>query len=51
MFDLTKNVVPKIMNEWQYIAEALRYDPAIIEPIRDKGQDDPKRFNVAENSS
>ena len=28
MFDLTKIVIPKVMNEWEYIAEAFRYDLA-----------------------
>ena len=37
MFDLTKIVIPKIMNEWEYIAEALRYDLATIKAISEKG--------------
>ena len=43
MFDLTKIVIPKIMNKWEYIAEALRYDLATIDAIKDKERDDPKR--------
>ena len=43
MFDLTKIVVPKIMNDWQYIAEALRYDLSTIKAIREKARDDPKK--------
>ena len=43
MFDLTKIVIPKIMNQWEYIAEALRYDLAIIEAIKDKEREDPKK--------
>ena len=43
MFDLTKIVIPKIMNEWEYIAEALRYDLATIQAIKEKGGKDPKK--------
>ena len=34
MFDLTKIVIPKIMNEWEYIAEALRYELPTITAIK-----------------
>ena len=37
MFDLTKKVIPKIMNKWEYVAEALRYDIPTIEAIKEKG--------------
>ena len=43
MFDLTKIVIPKIMNEWEYIAEAFRYDLATIKAINEKGRGDPKK--------
>ena len=43
MFNLTKIVIPRIMNEWEYIAEALRYDLATIKAIKDKEQGDPKK--------
>ena len=43
MFDLTKIVIPKIMNEWEYVAEALRYDLATIKAIKDKEREDPKK--------
>ena len=43
MFHLTKIVIPRIMNEWEYIAEALLYDLATIKAIRDKERDDPKK--------
>ena len=43
MFDLTKIVIPKIMNEWQYVAEALDYDLATIKAIREKNHADPKK--------
>ena len=43
MFDLSKIVIPKIMNEWEYIAEALRYDLAAIKSIKDKEREDPKK--------
>ena len=43
MFDLTKVVIPKIMNEWEYIAEAFRYDLTTIKAIKYKERDDPKR--------
>ena len=42
MCDLTKIVIPKIMNEWEYIAEALRYDLTTIRAIEEKGRGDPK---------
>ena len=43
MFDLTKIVIPKIMNEWKYVAEALRYDLATIKAIRENNREDPKK--------
>ena len=43
MRNLTKIVVPKIMNEWEYIAEALCYDLAAIRAIKEKGREDPKK--------
>ena len=43
MFDLTKTVIPKIMNEWEYIAEALRYDLATIKAIKEREREDPKK--------
>ena len=43
LFDLTKIVIPKIMHVWEYIAEALRYDFAIIRAIKAKEGDDPKK--------
>ena len=43
MFDLTKIVIPKIMNQWEYIAEALRYDLAVIEAIKEMEGKDPKK--------
>ena len=43
MFDLKKIVIPKIMNEWEDIADALRYDLATIKAIKDKEHGDPKK--------
>ena len=43
MFDLTKIVILKIMNEWNYIAEALRYDLTTIRAIRERNGEDPKK--------
>ena len=43
MFDLTKIVIPKIMNEWEYIAYGFYYDLAIIKSIKDKERENPKR--------
>ena len=43
MFDLTKIVIPKIMNEWEYVAESLRYDLRTIEVIKKIEYEDPKR--------
>ena len=42
MVDLAKIVIPKIMNEWEYIAEALQYDLATIKAINKTGQGDPR---------
>ena len=43
MFDLSKIVIPKIMNEWEYIAEALRYDLATIATIKQMGRENLKQ--------
>ena len=43
MFDLTNIVIPKIMNKWEYVAEAFRYDLAIIEAIEEKGRGNAKK--------
>ena len=43
MFDLSIIVIPKIMNKWEYIAEALRYDLATIHAIKHEGRGDPKK--------
>ena len=42
MFDLTRFVIPKIMNEWEYVAEALRYDIPTIRSIKQREHGDPK---------
>ena len=36
MRDLTKIVIPRIMNQWEYVAEALYYDLAVITDINKK---------------
>ena len=43
MFDLTKIVIPQIVDEWEYIAEALRYDLATIKAIKEREREDPKK--------
>ena len=43
MFYLTKIVIPKIMNEWEYVAEAFLYDLATIEAIKEREGGDPKQ--------
>ena len=43
MFDLSKIVIPKIMNEWEYVAEALRYDLATIAAIKQMGRENLKQ--------
>ena len=43
MFDLQKIVIPKIMNVWEYVAEALRYDIPTIQAIKNKEHEDPKK--------
>lgn len=42
MHELTKFVIPKIMNEWEDVAFALRYDIEIIKCIKTKERGDPK---------
>ena len=43
MIDLIKIVIPKVMNEWEYIAYALRYDLSNISAIKSRGNADPKK--------
>ena len=43
MFDLQTIVISRIMNEWEYVAEALRYDIPTIKAIKDKERGDPKK--------
>ena len=43
MRELTKIVIPKIMNEWELISEAFDYDIPIITAIKDKERGDPKK--------
>lgn len=43
MFGLMKTTIPKIMNEWEYIAEAFYYDIYTINAIKYKERDDPRR--------
>ena len=42
MFDLIKIVIPKIMNEWECVAYAFRYDIAIVKAIKQKERESPK---------
>ena len=43
MVDLTKIVIPRIMNEWEYVAEAFRYDLDTIEAIKKEKGGDAKK--------
>ena len=43
MFDLMNIVIPKITNEWEYVAEAFQYDLATIETIKERGHGDAKQ--------
>ena len=43
MADLGKIVIPKIMTKWEELAEALNYDDEMIEAIKQKERDDPKK--------
>ena len=43
MFHLKKIVIPKIKNEWEYVAEAFLYDLGTIEAIKERGGGDPKQ--------
>ena len=44
MFDLIKIVIPKIMNEWEYVAYAFRYDVATVKAIKQKAKRESKRM-------
>ena len=45
MFDLTKIVIPRIVNEWEYIAKALHYDLATITAIKQqKGCENSEQY-------
>ena len=43
MQDLMKIVIPRVMNEWKYIAYAMRYGLAIIGSIKEKGRENSKK--------
>ena len=43
MFDLNQIVISRIMNEWEYVAEALRYDIPTIKAIKDRERGDAKK--------
>ena len=43
MTELTKIVTPRIMNQWECIADALYYRLPTIEAIKQKGHENPKQ--------
>ena len=43
MFQLSKIVIPKIMNEWELVAEAFLYDIPTIRAIKEKERGDPRK--------
>ena len=43
MFDLTKIVIPYILDKWEYVAEAFRYDLATIKAIKEREGEDPEQ--------
>ena len=43
MLDLTEIVIPKIIKEWEYVAEAFCYDLATIKTIKERGGGDAKQ--------
>ena len=43
MFELTKIVIPKILNKWEEVAEVFHYDIPTIEAIKEKERGDPKK--------
>ena len=43
MNELQKIVIPKVMNNWEEVAEALQYDDEQIERIKQSEHGDPKR--------
>ena len=44
IFDLTSIVMPKIMNEWELVADALHYDVNVTKSINKKEHEDPKQW-------
>ena len=44
MHELTRIVVSKIINEWEYVAEAFHYDIPTITAIKNKEHGDPLRI-------
>ena len=43
MIELTNIVISKIMNKWEYIADALYYDLSTVEAIKIREHKDPKQ--------
>ena len=43
MIDLINIVIPKVMNSWEYIAYALRYDIPTVTAIKEKECGNPRR--------
>ena len=43
MFELSKHVIPKVMDKWEDVAEAFLYDIQNITVIKDRERGDPKK--------
>ena len=43
MIELTNIVISKIMNKWEYIADALYYDLSTVEAIKMREHENPKQ--------
>ena len=42
MADINKIVIPKVMNQWQELAEGFRYDDEIIDKIKAQRSNNPQ---------
>ena len=43
MADLNKIVIPKVMNQWEELAEGFRYDDEVITNIKTQSGGNPKK--------
>ena len=43
MWDLIRIVIPRILNDWEYVADCFRYDLFTIRAIKEKNREDPRK--------